>query len=357
MSISYQEIKEKVMDNQFTTKKLPVKDIEYLNDDVLLIKNVPIKADNKLNKSLLIALGVRPDVVATLNKVAPEMTRHYMDKARASKELNNIEIILNSEIVIKAFNSDSNGVMPGEVFMGIIDRLMNTSGGMEIESVITKDDGTVLNIIDNHSEVDLFKTNGGEKGKEIFKFGTTLSTTIEHPLEFNQFSRRLWCTNGCSTSIDEKSFYIGKISPESIWNFMSKFEGFQGTGYGRSFFEGFMQSATSTPASIQEVLDVYGNLVDKIGDGEAYQLLPVGHLYKDYARAGVDLSKATRAQKKTAVSNYTVWEVFNALTNAASNYGIIDANMQIKAGALLAGERDIANVMSVNPYSMANIIK
>ena len=48
---------------------------------------------------------------------------------------------------------------------------------------------------------------------------------------------------------------------------------------------------------------------------------------------------------------------FNANTNADSNYCIIDANMQIKAGALHACERDISNEMSVNPYSIDNIIK
>lgn len=352
MSITFDEIQKTVMDNQLTTKVLPVKDIQYLSEgNLLIVKNVPLKSNPKLTANLLKALGVNIQMIKNLDKIAPEMTKHYIAKARSSKTINEINAIFDKNNQIVGFDQDKSSVMPGPVFMDILSRLMNSSPDIEISGITANTQNTTIHLLDNRSEVDLFKSAGGEKSKEIFKFGTALSTGLDAPLSFEQFASRLWCTNGCSTQIENKTFNVGTITPESIWNFMSKFETFQKTGYGRAFFEGHMQTAVQTKASIKEVLDVYGMIEGKLGDAIAAEMLPIGHLYRDYARAGVDITKLNSKQKATAATNYSVWEVFNALTDAASNFGPADTRMQMTAGGILTKASDMTNVVGANPYT------
>ena len=354
MSKTYDEIKTAVMDNQFTTKTLPVKDIKYLKDDLILIKNTPIKSGKTMTKKLLSALGVRTEMIHNLDKIAPEMTEHYIKRARASKKLNNINVVFDKHNKIVSFSNTETQIMPGEVFMDIVSRLLNDSSNLDVSDISVSPTGVTLNMLDHNSEIDLF-ANGGDTGKEVFKFGTSLSTGLEAPLSFDQFASRLWCTNGCTTQIDKKTFDVGEVTPESIWNFMAKFDTFQKNGYGRTFFEGHMQTCTNTRASVKETLDVYSLIEGQLGDALAVELLPVGHLYRDYAKSGVDLVKMTLKQRATAVTNYSVWQVFNALTDAASNFGQHNMAMQMKAGQLLTGTKDMENVIAVNPYGNIRI--
>lgn len=350
MSKTFDEVKEVVMANQFSTKKLEVRDIKYLKEDLILIKNTPIKTNKVMTKSLLTALGVRTDVLNNLGKIAPEMTEHYILKARANRKLKDINVIFDKNNKIARFGSNDNEIMPGDVFMGIVERMMNTSNNLSIEGITANQNGVTLNILDHKSEIDLFRNGAEGKGKEIFKFGTSLTTGLDKPLSFDQFASRLWCTNGCSTQIENKTFNVGEITPEAIWNFMTKFDNFQQGGYGRIFFESHMDTAVNTRASLGETLSVYNSIEGKLGLEIAAELLPVGHLYRDYARSGVDITKLSAKQLSTGVTNYSVWQIFNALTDAASNFGPADIAMQMKAGQLLTSSKDMANVITINPY-------
>lgn len=352
MSVSFDELKLAAYDNALTTKKIAVADLEIITNSMVAIKGMPIKITKEAYKTLLESIGINHKLLENLDKVAPEMVQGYMKNVQKKKKIGYIYAVLNRHRSIVKFTRFQSTVMPPEVYLSLMERLMNDNPTMSIEDIALKNNTLTLGIEDKLSERDLFGLAGGEKGKEVFRFGTTIQSGVDSPLAFLQNIKRMWCSNGCVNTIKSHTMSMARVTTHGIGQFLEKFDNFQSNDYKSDFFIDNMKRATSTQASVREVLQAHKSIEQYLGEGAGYKALPIGDIYQDYARVGVDIEKLNFRQTQTCPTEYKVWDVFNVLTDVASNSKVEpNVDMQIDAGKLLSSSNDIENIVGVNPYA------
>ena len=351
MSITAEQLKIAAYDNALFTKKIAVKDIAIVNNNIISIKDMPIKITDEAYKTLMQSIGVNAKLLDNLDKIAPEMVQGYMLNVQRKKKIGYIYAVLDRNKTILKFTRFESTVMPPEVYLSLMERLMNDNPTMSIEDMSVANNTLTLGLEDERSEVDLFGIAGGVKGREVFRFGTSISSGLTNPLEFLQNIKRLWCSNGCVTEVKSHTMSMGKVTTHGISQFLDKFDTFQKDEYKKDYFVNHMKRATTTKASVREVLRAHKSVELYLGEGSGYKELPIADIYKDYAKVGVDIEKLSYKQTQTCPTEYNVWDVFNVLTDVASKRKQ-DTNigMQIEAGNLLTTSNDIENIVGVNPY-------
>jgi len=351
MSITSDELKLAAYDNALTTKKISVLDIEILLANVISIKGMPIKITDDAYRTLLQSIGVNQKLLENLDKVAPEMVQGYMVNVQKSKKIPFIYAVMDRHRTIVKFTRYKSTVMPPEIFLSLIERLMNDNPRLSITSAAVRSHILTLIIEDSLTERDLFGLAGGDKGKEVFTFGTTIRSGIENPLEFLSHIKRLWCSNGCTMPVKSKTMSMSRVTTHNIHDFLEKFDNFRKDDYNAKFFVDNMKRATTTQASVREVLQAHKEIERYLGEGAGYKELPIAQMYQDYARMGVNLDDLNFRQTQTCPTGYKVWDVFNSLTDVASNRRPTpNIGLQIDAGKLLTSSNDIENIVGINPY-------
>lgn len=252
----------------------------------------------------------------------------------------------NFGIIVRMLQTSN--ILPYEMYFDVFDRMMNGSK-MEITDFGSSSDGGVfINTTSRESE---FKV--GKFKDETFHPGTTFSNNMRTGAVVDSFVSRLVCSNGMVTKGFGSSI---NYNPENVNEFFSKLSELKSSGFLPSAFNDKVAAAISAKASYAEVKNAAHLLKNssKISNEFVDKFVPVNDIRRKFQAKGCDVSSWNSQQEKTAITNISVWDVVNGVTDFASHdYGFELSqanrlNLQVQAGNLLSNDFDTQNLVHIS---------
>jgi len=332
---------------QTLNKRVNLASIEILDEKNVLINGTKIKMFGKAFSDLIKVLGLPKSFTQELENLFNRKSKlafiNRLSQAIAAlgktKSVNAIVSPLSKTIV--GFTQSSN-LISNETFFELADKI--TEGqGMDITDMYTNSQtgNSVMNLrLDQTSNI---------KGltNEAFTPGLTLSNIPGTGIQVSPFMQRLWCANGCSTSMVKESYQLEDLSSDGMNNFFNHIKSLRENNFIPAGYGDMVRNASNTPASIRELDRAYNIIRNATGDSVADKLTQRTRNYNAYSEKGIDF----QGHKANAESNQSVWSLVNAITYTGSNSdnlgleaGLEDetkANLQVTAGTILTGNYDL----------------
>jgi hypothetical protein len=241
-----------------------------------------------------------------------------------------------------------NSLLPYQNYFEVFERMMNGTN-MEIVDFGSGSGGVHISTISRENEFSV-----GKHRDEVFHPGFTFKNDISSGAGLDSFLNRLICTNGMvGRGFSETVSY----NPESINEFFTHLQTLKTSGFIPNAFNTKVASAMGTRASYAEVktaanLITYGSKLEK---QFVDKFVPYNDIRRKFAAKGVDTLNWNPQQMQNAITDVTVWDVINGVTDFASHdYGFdVSADnrlrMQVEAGKMLSREKfDTQNLVHIS---------
>lgn len=195
---------------------------------------------------------------------------------------------------------------------------------------------------------------------ENFHIGIGFNLTNGN-MELVDFVYRLICTNGMYGQAADINSSFGNFNKANVASMISAADKIVGGG---GAYENNVRRAMNTFASVNEVFAVNNQIARKsVAKDNPFNdwFTSYDSISRDYAKIGYPVSQMSVGQRKTAVTEYKVWDVINALTNFASHdqvkrgysFNPSEADEMLKvAGRMLRRERYDMHNMVPSPYQI-----
>lgn len=194
---------------------------------------------------------------------------------------------------------------------------------------------------------------------EEFQFGITLSNRGVSTI-VGDFAYRLVCTNGMMSIKTDDRFKLGGTDGDNLFKLFEHFEAMQKAKYIPEDFNENVATASTVPASMRELMNVYQTIISGLVP-EFPEQLP---MLKDAIRTrffpeldvlnekltlkGVDPSELSNKQMALIKTDKSMWELLNIATDLGSNRHIYPLNnsttLQRLGGKLLTAEFDLKDI-------------
>lgn len=350
-STQFAKFKAEQLANQPLTKTVALSQVKILGDSTLEVDGITLSVTShamiSLAKILNVPIRFSQEISTVYGQTAFQQLIELQKAAKIAAG-KGIVITLVADPVLRKVSqiTAGNNMLPYEKFFDVFERVMNTHN-LEIESANGGPEGITISTRSTSSEFQI----GGFKD-EVFQPGFTFNNGVKYGTVIDSYLHRLVCTNGMiGRGFNHSIVY----NPESQHDFFEKLINMSKIGYVPQGFNDKVKQAIHTKASFAELEQAAKLMVgnSKIGYNQLDKFVPYREIVNKFANKGLDVSKINQKQKENAITNVSVWDVINGITDFASHdYGFEVSStsqntMQIVAGNMLAKEFDASNIVTV----------
>lgn len=227
-------------------------------------------------------------------------------------------------------------ILPYEMYFETFERLMNDSNNEITDFGNANRGGLFISTISRENE---FRV--GSFKDENFHPGMTFVNDIKTGAHVDTFINRLVCANGMVGRGFANSIIY---NPESMNEFFEQIKKLKASGFLPSEFKAKVASAIATRASFAEVKQATNLITSSSQLTKEFvdKFVPYNDIRRKFQNKGCDTLNWNADQMKTAITDISVWDVINGVTDFASHdYGfkLPEENrlrLQVQAGNLLA---------------------
>lgn len=351
------------MNAQTVRKSVPVRDIDIISESVISYQGHYVEMDPKAFTQLMRIIGMSKTFAKQFeNLFNAETKARFINtiKNAMANNLNEITIVLSpiSKKVV-GFSKTATQMISNERFLGIADGIIGDHGFDVANWSVNSSTGAVtINAIHPNSQVDVGIDN------EIFTTGITLKNSPFGGIEVSPYVNRLWCANGCTTSMAEDHFTLHNLEQESMETFFQNLNNLRKNGFVPTGFGDIVKRASQTPASLNEMERAHRWISNHVGD-RADSWIPLQSQYDAYNSINVNPNELTTEQKKRCKTDQSIWSVVNGVTHVATHAADMmlgsnikpsdETELMVSAGQLLGKDYDMSNEMP-SPFAK-NVLK
>jgi hypothetical protein len=366
----FEAIRETMTANEHATKQVPIAAIK-LNDHSFIKNQIevggqPVKVSNgfflrmasmlKMNTSL-----TREFIKNDNGKVAAAMMNALNDYRRSAGG-KDILLIANpvTREIIDICDPKRYRRLTNESLFDMTEKIMNEHPSLIIGSIDSSPTGGTSAINFMNSEEIGFPGAGKD---EFFKFGFSIIQTPKDTI-VETYNTRLICSNGMRVSFGsgvigsnrdlhfEEKFRLAGTEADDIRTFLGRIDAMKKANFIPSGFQGSLQSAVQTRASLSEVENAMMLAQRKVReDDPQFKKAFIDSIERNYfgghaetmariAGKGMDPYKLNEKQKSFIKTGMSVWDVVNSLTYLGSNNSGIELEnkyeLKAEAGDLFA---------------------
>ena len=343
---------------QALRRTVAMRDIEIIDEKTIFYNGTQIGITKGAFKSLMKMIGMSQTFIKKFEKLFNEKAKaqfiNTVKNAMATNRGNlpDITMVLNPvSKTIVAFTKQANELISNTNFVEQAERILN-GGNFDVTNWTT-DPVTGIVTINALQPKAEFAVKGDEK--DVFSAGITLKNSPITGFQVSPFTKRLWCSNGLTTTLAEDKYNMTNLSNDSLTKFNEYMTHLTRRNFMPAEFDTLVNKARNTHASLQE-LKFAKSTIDRLGGGErADQWVPLNENLLEYSRAGVNTDEFNMAQFKNAESDQSIWSVVNSMTHFASHgEELVDGvqphqstELMVQAGNLLgkgtSGKWDLGN--------------
>tara|TARA_Y100000361_G_C11141828_1_gene335576 strand:- start:328 stop:1458 length:1131 start_codon:yes stop_codon:yes gene_type:complete len=345
---------------QSLTKRVSTRDLRLIDENHVEVNGHTVKITKDAYKGLIKALDLPQSFTNKLDRLFNKSAKvdfiNTLSKAIATLGTSSLNVLVSPiSKTIVGFSKASN-IITNETFFELTNKIIDGQG-FDVSSMYVDPTtgGVQMNaMLNKHHEI---------KGltNEAFKSGLTISNNPNTGIVVSPYMNRLWCANGCTTSMAQESYQLNDLSVASTGKFFEHINKLRKDQFIPAGYGDMVREANQTPASIAEVDRAFKLIKPFVGE-RANSIIPKERNYNAYNQMGVDLNTVGVNEKKNAQSNQSVWSLVNALTWVGTNSDKVLENniqdrdrmeLQIAGGNLLSKQYDLKNRMR-SPFQSLN---
>ena len=353
--------KQETLNAQALRRTVAVREIEIIDESTISYNGKSIKITSGAFKSLMKMIGMSQTFIKKFEKLFNEKAKaQFINTVKNAMSTNrgnlpDVTMVLNpASRTIVAFTKQANELISNSNFVEQADRILN--GGSFDVTNWTTDPVTGIVTINALQPKAEFAVKGDEK--DVFSAGITLKNSPITGFQVSPFTKRLWCSNGLTTTLAEDKYNMTNLSNDSLTKFNDYMTQLTRRNFMPAEFDTLVNKARNTHASLQE-LKFAKNTIDRLGAGDrAGQWVPLDENLLEYSRAGIKTDEFNTQEWKNAESDQSVWSLVNSMTHFASHgENLVDGvqphqstELMVQAGNLLGkgtnGKWDLGNTVT-----------
>ena len=210
--------KAEAIKSQALNKRVAINNLKLIDEKNVLVNGHNVKITKDAYKSLIKCLGLPQSFTAKLDKLFNKQSKvefiNRLSVAMSALGTSSVNVVLSPlSKTIVGFTQASN-IITNESFFQLTDRIIDGQG-FDINSMLVNPTtgGVTMNAtLANPHEI---------KGltNEAFKSGLTITNSPATGIQVSPYMNRLWCANGCTTSMAAESYSLNDLSADSMEKF------------------------------------------------------------------------------------------------------------------------------------------
>tara|TARA_B110000285_G_scaffold116232_2_gene131699 strand:- start:1860 stop:2990 length:1131 start_codon:yes stop_codon:yes gene_type:complete len=349
-----QSRKAETLNSQSIRKTVAVRDINLIDDTTIEYKGKRLAITKDAFKGLIKMIGMSNTFANKFGTLFnAEVKANFINQMKnaMSGTLNEITIVMSPTTKkVVGFTKAGTDLISHDRFIGLAERLVDQNGFEIANWGVDADKGSVT--------INAFnpKANFGIQGlnDEVFTAGLTMKNSPLGGIQVMPYINRLWCANGCTTAMASESYELKNLSGDSMEKFHEHMSSLRSNGFVPSGFQGMVQDAINTPASMQEMAWAHNKIKRHVGE-RAESWIPLQENESAYTKSNIGIN-----DNKFARSNQSIWSVVNGMTHVATHAPeMIAMNMQdkdstelmVQAGNLLGKQWNLKGATR-SPFEM-----
>jgi hypothetical protein len=345
----FDRIREMLSAAECATKEVPLSSIQIddmsIQKGYIIIGGAQVPVSNGFFQKMASLLKINRSLTSEMiknedGKIASALI-NGLKAYRSSKGSNDVLLIANPNTreVIDICDPKRFRRMTNDSVFDVTSRIMNENPNLSIETIdFNPNTGKAIINLLNAEEVGF----PGAGKDEFFKFGFSIIQSSKDTL-VEMYNQRLVCTNGLRVSLGagsiggnreinfEERFRLGGTGAEDVRIFLNQIEAMKKAGFVPAGFQGALNSAVNTKASLIEVEQAMigaqrlireddPDLKKSFIDAVARQYFH-GHAdtMSRVVRKGQDPLRLNDKQKSFIKTGMSIWDVVNSLTFLGSN--------------------------------------
>ena len=311
--------------SQSIRKTVAIRDIDLINDTTIEYQGKRLEITSDAFKGLMKMIGMSQAFAKKFETLFNAETKakfiNQMKNAMAT-QLNEITIILSPTTKkVVGFSKKPTDLISHDRFIGLADRLIDQHGFEVANWGVDGNKGSVtINAFNPQANFGIEGMNN-----EVFTAGITMKNSPLGGIQVMPYVNRLWCANGCTTSMASESYALKDLSADSMEKFFEHMQQLRKNKFVPTGFQDMVTQAVNTPASIKEMTWAHNQIKRHVGD-KAESWIPLQENLGAYQKANIGI-----IDPKTAKSNQSIWSVVNGMTHVATHAPDMFAmNMQDK---------------------------
>ena len=358
----WNSFKDNAFKKQPLRKEINLADIKFLTLNDVDYCGLKLGMSKKAIKDIMNILGLSQAFGGKINSVFGEQFTNTllntMKDAISMKKGIQVTLLVSPERIIQRIHKAGSSWVSTENFFDLVERTIDKNGLIVNNCETNNDGGIIVKTTNPNSEFDI-KGKGLDAKQEVFQGGLNFMRNYTG-LQVDPYLYRLWCSNGMVTREFEESIRMTNIQPRDWEQFHKNLERIEANNYQPQGFVDKVKMAANTPASLAE-MDMAINLIKNNSDIKDLDINPFvsyGETYNSFKKMGIQPRELSRAQKRNARTNVSIWDIVNGITDFASHdYGfqIKDPEntrneMMVQAGGLLTKQYDTQNLLVAQPF-------
>ena len=311
--------------SQSVRKTVAIRDVDLINDTTIEYQGKRLEITKDAFKGLMKMIGMSQAFAKKFETLFNSETKakfiNQMKNAMSS-QLNEITIILSPTTKkVVGFSKKPTDLISHDRFIDLSDRLIDQHGFEVANWGVDGNAGSVtINAFNPQANFGIEGMNN-----EVFTAGITMKNSPLGGIQVMPYVNRLWCANGCTTSMAAESYSLNDLSADSMEKFFEHMSQLRKNKFVPTGFQDMVTSAVNTPASIKEMTWAHNQIKRHVGD-KADNWIPLMENENAYTKANIPL-----IEPKSARSNQSIWSVVNGMTHVATHAPDMFArNMQDK---------------------------
>lgn len=342
---SYQSFKEAALKAEPMSAKVTLSEVDIIDDGSVKVGGQIIGTNMNFVSRMVDLLGIPSRFINDYSNIMKSDMPAFINFLKNVKASQN-----NKEVYLLGKNNQIVGLqenyMPREVYFKTFEDIMNMKN-YDIKNMSSHGNDIHIQAILESGEFQV--------GENVEKFqpGFSFDSTEKNGISLGSYIYRLICTNGM----------IGRSS-EEVLRYKDPEDFYKQLGYlvktdfvGKSFTDN-VHRAKRTKASLAELekgRELIRSCSSEIDPFVLERFVSLGDTREMLARNKYDINLLDKNKKKNIVTNSTVWDIINGLTDFASHDYHINVNendrlkLQVQAGAMLSRKTyDTQNLIILN---------
>ena len=354
--MNYEDFKNNAVKNEPLAYKCSLTNIEIVDENHIKVKGFTLPCNPNVlkdfGKILKAPQSFLKDFEISFGKDGKLKFINFLKDA-VSLNRNKIISIIGDRQSKRILGISSGEFMPYEVYFRIFEELMNKHE-FEIKDMIFDNNRVAINAILRKSQF-----NVGSFENESFFPGFTFRNDLEKGTTLDSYIYRLVCSNGmiAPDHNDPISFGLnGTLGSPTAEDFFRRIDKLSKNGLIPDSFQDNVVRAMKTKASFAEVKSAANQIIKTSERSKEFidSFIPVNSIKNQLYAKNIELSSLSTKQEQSIVTNITIWDLINGITNFASHdygYDVAPNNkigLQIHANAILTKKTfDTENIIPV----------
>ena len=334
-------------------KEVPLKNIEILKDDQMMVDGVKIKMNRDAFKSICKIVGLPVGFDKTFSSAFGDKARQALvNRLKTAKQANgstHVSLVVNPDTrQIISVQKDPRDLISNSSFLKTTTEIIDRYDLDVKDFSIGENGAVVINTISHKNSWGI----SGLKDEDHFG-GATFINSPDGGFKVSSFLHRLVCANGMIGTGFAETLALNPSDPLNFEKFYSSLNELAKVGFRPKGYEDRIRLAMSTRASLNE-LETAHSAIRSLSDGIHRELeawVPYHSTMEAFYKSGIDAVFLNTNQKKSSRTGTTVWDLINGVTHFATHdngFTISDYNrrrLQVEASRILTKDFDMMNIV------------